>query len=286
MTAIKTRYSTYGNAANDDEFRLRVSEYTALLAGSGLVQTEDTGQIDISTVNKPTQAGVIVGFQIWRFNDQLQATHPIFIKIEYGATTNSSVWMAIQTAVGVQTDGAGNLLGAYVRAGGAANASGALNTNSYACHVEGFFGVANRVGGATGSYVNWGTFFVCRSCDANGYPTGDAAYLMLGYIDTYGQVLRMTGTPTAIPSAASMQVFQLPLGVKQSINGEVPMFPVWMPIPQLVPVFGTFAYPNVLVTAEDQIRIAMVGTIERNYIAIPGMFSATTRECGFAMLWE
>lgn len=285
MTTIKTVNATYGQAANDAEFRLRVTEYAALLAACGLVQTADTGQIDVATVIKPA-AGVIAGFQVWRFNDQLQATHPIFIKVEYGTSTSSSQWMAVYFAVGIQTDGAGNFIGAYARTGGAAAGSAALNTSSYACHVEGFFGIANRVGAAGSSYVNWGTFLVCRSCDANGYPTGDAVYLMLGYTDAYAQVLRMTGTPTAMPSSASTQVFQLPLGVKQSINGEVPMYPVWMPTPQLVPVFGTFAYPNSLVTAEDQARIAMVGTIERNYLLIPGMFTALGKECGFAMLWE
>lgn len=78
----------------------------------GLVKTADTGQIDWLTVLAPTLSNQIRGYEIFRFNDALQATSPIFIKISYGSglygvgPTNCPT---IKTAVGKGSDGSGNL---------------------------------------------------------------------------------------------------------------------------------------------------------------------------------
>lgn len=285
MTKIKTTYATPGNCSNDAEFRRLITEYSTLLAACGLVKASDSGQIDASTVTKPA-VGAIAGYEIFRFDDSLQAAHPIFIRVEYGISISNSVGMNINMAVGTATDGAGNVVGAFAKAGGTVTSVTAANVSSYACHTEGFLGVGNRVGSGGSTYVAWGSFVVCRSCDANGYPTGDAVYLLFGMSNAQAQVLKTGGTQVAIPAAPSSQVFQIPLGIRQSVNGEVPMYPIWMPTPALIPIFGLAAYPNNLVTGEDQVRIAMVGSRERTYIAAPNMFTGSTQESGYAMLWE
>lgn len=55
-------------------------------------------------------AGTVCGYQIWRMNDSLQATAPVFVKFEFGSGTSSdaaSLWIT----VGTGTDGVGGITG-------------------------------------------------------------------------------------------------------------------------------------------------------------------------------
>lgn len=77
------------------------------LAAAGLVKTADTGQIDWTTVLATNANLQKRGYEVWRFNDALQATRPVFIRIDYGSGNypyNPMLWFTIGTA----TDGAGN----------------------------------------------------------------------------------------------------------------------------------------------------------------------------------
>lgn len=106
MTAITV--SAPVNMASDATFRSWGSTWSTNLAALGWVKTSDTGQINWTTVTKPTLANTVAGYEIWRMNDSLQATAPVFLKIEYGtgpSATYSSLWFSI----GFSTDGAGNL---------------------------------------------------------------------------------------------------------------------------------------------------------------------------------
>lgn len=69
--------------SNDADFRAWASGIAAQLAAAGMVQTADTGQINLATALRPA-ASNFAGYQMWRFDDALQATKPIFMKIEYG----------------------------------------------------------------------------------------------------------------------------------------------------------------------------------------------------------
>ncbi|MCB1713466.1 MAG: hypothetical protein KDH96_13660, partial [Candidatus Riesia sp.] len=69
------------SSSTDALFRDWGSKLSAAIQAVGLVKTGDTGQINWSTVTVGTG---IRGYEIFRFNDSLQATTPVFIKIEYG----------------------------------------------------------------------------------------------------------------------------------------------------------------------------------------------------------
>ena len=106
MTAITV--SEPVNMANDAGFRAWGLVWSTNLAALGWVKTADTGQINWATVTKPGVANTVAGYEIWRMNDSLQGTAPIYIKIEYGtgsAVTYSALWLTL----GFSTDGAGNL---------------------------------------------------------------------------------------------------------------------------------------------------------------------------------
>lgn len=96
--------------ATDAEYRAWVQTIHDFLAGVGLVQTGDTGQINPATVLKPSVLTAPNGYEIWRLNDALQGASPVLFKIEYGASNplaNPMIWLTVGTA----TDGAGNLIG-------------------------------------------------------------------------------------------------------------------------------------------------------------------------------
>lgn len=79
----------------------------------GWVQTADTGQIDFSTVSAPAGANEKTGYVILRMDDSLQATHPIYVRLDFGsgsAAANVSIWIT----VGSGSNGSGTITGAYI----------------------------------------------------------------------------------------------------------------------------------------------------------------------------
>ncbi len=163
----------------DAEFRTWGSTINAQLAAMGLVQTADTGQINWTTVLKPTVAQEIKGYEIWRFADTLQATAPVFVKLEFGSngvSTRASIWVQ----VGIATNGAGTLLGAKStrnQCGQQVN-----NTNTALCA---FSGDNNRLTVALWFFDALGNqnadftmfFSIEREKDINGADVGTGCYI-------------------------------------------------------------------------------------------------------------
>jgi hypothetical protein len=95
--------------ADDATFRTWGGGISAQLAAVGLVQAADTGQINWATVARPAANG-FAGYEIWRFSDSLQATFPVFIKLEYG-TGSLADRPSLRVQTGSGTNGAGTLTG-------------------------------------------------------------------------------------------------------------------------------------------------------------------------------
>jgi hypothetical protein len=96
--------------ATDAQFRAWGSAIGVKFAAMGLVQTGDTGQINWTTVLAPTIASTVQGYEVWRFNDALQATVPVFLKFEYGSgagAANPSIFISL----GSGSNGTGSLTG-------------------------------------------------------------------------------------------------------------------------------------------------------------------------------
>jgi hypothetical protein len=82
----------------------------ALKTLPGLAQSADTGQINWASVAAVPGVNAYSGYEIYRLNDSLDATAPVFIKIEYG--TGASVNQpALRISVSTATNGAGTLTG-------------------------------------------------------------------------------------------------------------------------------------------------------------------------------
>jgi hypothetical protein len=162
-------------------FRSAGAAINAQLSAMGLVQTADTGQINWTTVANPG-SNVFAGYEIWRFNDALQATVPVFIRVEYWGSLSSGNHYAHKIQIGFATDGAGNITGtqksALITAQGNAVFSGTFGSS--ACL---FSGAAGRIALALFPSVSdpfvsmfWS---VERSKDAAGVDNGDAVIIQV-----------------------------------------------------------------------------------------------------------
>lgn len=289
-------WSTVMDQNTDAGFRAWGAELNARLAAAGLVQTADTGQVNWATVARAAIASN-AGFEIWRFNDAMQATAPIFLRLDYGSGSAQNI-PRIRLTVGTSTNGAGTLGGAAtaVRTVTAISGSttGLANYPSYVCVASGFCGLAWKTTGSTSSYA-WGGFMICRSCDTDGVP--DARGCFIDYHSNSGnansdmtsQSVRFTATAIVYPQQSIMQPIYVPGNVSSSMVGaDFQIYLAWMINPQVLPVFGLCgAFPAELskgVTATT----TLVGGAPRTYIQLEKELgqSSETGELGLCMLWE
>lgn len=105
---------------------------TAATAG-GLVRTSDTGQTASNAFTAPGSTGRSSGYQIWRFDDALQATRPVFYRIEWGMSTTGSNSMGMWVTIGTGSDGAGNITGVLLAR--TAIGSAAIGTSTLLLHI-------------------------------------------------------------------------------------------------------------------------------------------------------
>lgn len=200
-----------------------IEDLRQTLIGCGLVQTADTRQFDSSTFVWATQgdranSSVEVTYLMFRFDDALQASAPIFIRIGMLACFgDSSKGYALGGAVtvGRATNGAGVITGTSATV----KTTVGYSTNDYAsgqsyqsfasCSKnKGFAGLVFNAGNHSPTYdmrFSQIAFFVERVPDATGAPTADGFTLWgnnqifcqnFGFCSsgTYNQVRVMAGT--------------------------------------------------------------------------------------------
>lgn len=159
--------------ASDAEFRKWGKAISDGFAAAGWVKHGT--DIDWATVATPTGAGA-KGYEIWRMNDALQATAPVFLKIEYGEGTTTDrpqIWLTL----GNGADGGGNITLAnaqtpvrHVLTAAAGFTVSAAETPMWISGSTSRIGVALWV---TAAAASTGTFFVERSKNNAGANTNE-----------------------------------------------------------------------------------------------------------------
>lgn len=172
----------------------------AQLTAVGMVQTSDTGQLNPASHARPAATNYS-GYEIWRFADSLQATLPIFLKLEPGVGTAQDR-PAIRFTIGTGTDGAGTLTGQVgttsVMVVAGSKTSG-VTLPSFASHGEGYFHFI------TNFDINSSNFavglFVERPFD-NGEPTAEGIF-RFGYLtnSTAGGSVEWIPASGTVPAA-------------------------------------------------------------------------------------
>lgn len=201
--------------STDALFRVWGSAVSTALAAVGLVKTTDTGQIDWTTVVKPTATSQSRGYEIWRFADALQATHPVFLRLDYGSGNYAINNPGLHVSIGTDTDGAGLLRSATgfpnttlwspgnpalpfviaqngpVFMGGGNDYSTTTLNNLYVASDDGMsfmVGGWYNAAGSTYPLQTGGMMLVERTRDHDGGPNGDGLFI----VKTYATVAPIT----------------------------------------------------------------------------------------------
>lgn len=295
----KITWSTPIEHSSDATFRVWGSDLSSKFAAAGLVQTADTGQINWATVTRPG-AIAFAGYEIWRFADALQAAAPVFVKVEYG-TSNNAATPALRLSVGTATNGAGTLTGLVTSQllsyAATTLASTTTNYPSYITHSPGFFGLAFKLGAASGGTLSLMGFTVQRSVNNSGTPTATAVMLITGG----GSNQETSPSLVSMINYATSQVTNtmdgndlgiIPMRLTSSLVGLDPqIFLTWMALPKMTPNIGTCVYIKAEVPNGTEFDLALVGTTPRHYIAVGNAvrslcFHGAGIVRGAAMLWE
>lgn len=173
--------NTVVDHTSDAGFRTWTAEIIAQFLGVGLTQTTDTGQINTGTATRPATS-TFSQYVIFKFNDTLQATAPIFIKLEFGTTSTATTPSMIIT-IATGSNGAGTLTGVIgtrviINGNGYTNNSAIPYLTRFVYNPTlGFCGMSWKIGNS-GAGLAYAGFYIFRSNDNTGAATGDAVMLL------------------------------------------------------------------------------------------------------------
>ena len=244
MATLNTTWmSTFSNA-DVTLFKAWAQSLSTALQAVGLVKTSDTGQIDWATVTVPVGVNTSRGFEIYRLNDSLQSTYPIFFRFDFG-TGNVVGAAGLRIQVGTGTNGAGVLSGvmfdSYVipyTTTASTNLeldSGPIVTSllNFASGDGEFVAVLLNPQSYT---VNPVMFFFERSRDASGTPTGEGIFVGVAAGQGSGPLLWCRTTVAAYGSSSKYMVMNM---TTQGLVGMIP-----------VSVSGQAGFPNTPVSTD------------------------------------
>jgi hypothetical protein len=219
-----------------------------LVTSGGWVVTADTGQTLPSALAAPSATNQKMGYRIYRMADALQATAPVFLRIDFGSNWNSLQCPGLWFTFGTGSNGAGTITG-IVYNGGALQANvGAQSTSSSAANTcygsadTNRFTISLFTCSTTGFMLVFG---VSRTKDSTGNDTAEGLLFLIGggselggntnYIAHYYYFILAGGTQPAGEAGLNYVVtFQNP---SQSFGGDIGVGP-------LIPIKGVAQQPG------------------------------------------
>lgn len=288
-------FSAAPDMTSDATFRAWGSAVSANLAAVGLVQTADTGQINWATVTKG--GGGVAGYEIWRFNDALQASAPVFMKIGYGTGNLTSV-PAIFLQVGTGSNGSGGLIGTVTTGNpkiGYTNSGGATTPKACAMSYNGrsfaFFGFDQTVGSNPQMFMAVSrTYDTSGNYDGNGlqvYYFANGLYSVLttqalNYPNAVALPVASEGNYSFVPGSINLTTTQV--GTSPQVYAHWASIPSTVLIPGMVTVVATDIVPN------TTFSVAIAGATVRTYLRINanwyGAIAPASTNTALAMIWE
>ena len=247
--------------------------------GAILTRVPQSNDIDWATVASPANGTFATGGEIYRFNDSLQATKPLFLRFEYGTVGSAS---AVRATVGKSANGAGNIGGVILSATSITsfNANATITENCYISGGSSWFALSL----APMNTNRGGYFAIERSTDG----TANAVHIATQVNATAAQTHRFVDYDNATTETVSAGIVAIPLELsadRSIANGTVaPIFPAACISPS-----GVFWRPRVILgTARQNAGLGEVitGLIDGNsYLSLgagsqradqrSGVFAAT-----------
>lgn len=185
-------------------------KFEAAMVAVGWVKTADAGQVNTAAIAAVPASGASSGYLIFRSNDSMQATAPLFLRVDLYAVTNGKP--AWRFSLGKGTDGAGALTGAFGAVRTLAintTASATAATPSYIAAGDGYLVMALFMGQTTG--------------DAAGYVIIDRSLTTAGVVTGAGVFFAVNGYNTSV----SLTLYDYPTAVAYDYTG-LPTYPAWM----------------------------------------------------------
>lgn len=260
------------NVTTDALFRQNVATFKAAMDAIGIVRVPLASNIDETTVTNATAANQIKGGELYRFNDALQATAPVYIRVDYGggdAAAQACLWVTVGTAYdAVSGEITGFYRSAKWRITGDNNSPPALPD----CR---FSGGPNRltfslVGNHTGSQGYYGHQWLTveRLKDATGADTANGIVWLGGRGYTGDQrIFWLPFSGDVLPNACENNIpGVISTNGTQTFGGNTGVFPIYpMAGVALNPPIGYLACQRTDFARGDQTPVTIYG-VSRNYI--------------------
>lgn len=262
----------------DAEWRAQAQLVHDTVVGAGLVQTADTGQLDIATTARPTLASEMKGYRIYKWTDPLDGEE-IFLKLEFGNSATAGRF-GMASTFGLGSDGAGNLTQATTRL---ANLVGNATTGGtlYGCSSSGGFWVS-MPNGTTSSWI----LGAMRPRDsAAGSPASQLIVIESFSSGFQGYVWNPATLTWSVPTQFGGMFISLGSAIHPGGNAtDVSM------APGLFYESGFLRYVDVVVADPDDVTHAVPFTIDmpegtRTFFPIKGLYPSSTLNI-YCFLWE
>lgn len=261
--------------------------------GTGVIRVPTTNDINWATVARPGGGLPAVGHDIFRFNDDLQAASPLFIKVQYGqgATNTPALFITLGTAI----DAAGNFTGVLISTTKqlCPAVAAAATWPLFLSHGPSHFSFCQAGLAATSSQASM-QCYIERMRDDAGIETPDGFIMLFGGGSTFPQrVQAMPASGVAVPADALATVHLPAIGGMAGItvSGEAMVL-----APIAVPHNGEWRYMTAMVYRNGDIshgvtiQKAHLGDI-RKYLALGGVlagqkWNSPDSSAGILARWE
>lgn len=292
--------------ASSATFQAWVTEIvTTIFTTLGVTQTADTGQINPATVAVPGAINTSAGYVIGRFNDTLQATAPIFFKLEFGtgsAIAAPGMWLTVGTGSngsGTITNGGGGAVTTRVAVSNGSTTLASTTTpfTSRYCylatsgcgilHMEWKYG-AVVAGNTYGAYAG---FVIARSNDGNGNATAASVLVLsVGFSAAYPANSAANGYAQLISFGSSIIIPAIPVNGWEAFDRSANIYSqatliegttgFTVPIYLLDPVLKYSAYVGTTLVSDFALgttsTFAIIGTTPITFISSGGIFGSAS----------
>jgi hypothetical protein len=269
----KSLVSVAPDLSTDAGFRAVITAVKTGIEAMGWTQTSDTGQINFSTVLKPSSNNQVRGFAIWQATDALSATKPMLLRLDFGSGGGGAGVLRITPSAGSATDGAGTFVGNAVAISGLDGPNPSTAT-TYECL---FSGDTDRLVFVLFDNYPTQSSTICigieRSHDNTGADT-DVGIFMFSTPGTFSNAQRHQFCPYAgsIPAQNNLFMGAVPNSATSTLIGvQVGLFPI-------------FPFYVIALNPSKQVVTYMASDISGNTQITASMYGATrtfltTRNC-------
>lgn len=295
----------------DAAFRATALEFSNALQAVGMVKTADTGQTNWATSTTARSAtSSSVGYEVFRFDDALQASKPVFFRIDYFNGYNqhqSPNSFGFGITVGSGTNGAGGITGVtaprqdfWAPWNGADNAW--QGTSYFSGDGSGFVAVIGDFGNSPWLVMN----FERTRNPADGTAVGEGVLFYIFQGNGYGSINKhnwlmyptngRTNAGNWYRDGSVPCTTIVPHGISTGIVGtDVYMWPQFASYPSLYPHRHIYTYAEQDVIRGTEFPMTALG-VQRTFKAfsfssisssqlVPGIVGATPRSA-YAIRWE